>query len=90
MADSLDTAIDLFKSLAEERLNNHLLELNTRYGGEMPETSEVIRQAYEDHRRIFEREMETKKQQLAGSENPWLANEIEKLQTEYLGRLRKK
>jgi hypothetical protein len=86
MKENIDGAIEQFKSLAEERLNNHLLELNTRYGGEKPE-NDLIRQGYEDHRRIFEQELELKQQELAGSENPWLASEIEKIKQSYLHRL---
>lgn len=84
MKESIDSAIEQFKSLAEERLKNHLLELNTRYGGEMPETNDLIRQGYEDHRRIFEQELESKQQELAGSDNPWLSSEIEKVKQSYL------
>ncbi len=81
-------AISNFESMASERLNNHLMELNTRYGGELPESKDLLRQGYEAHRRIFETELEQEKQKIAGSDNPWLAGEIDRLKQDFLHRLR--
>lgn len=82
------TAISNFETMAAERLNNHLMELNTRYGGELPESKDLLREGYEAHRRIFERELEQEKQKLAGSENPWLAGEIDRVKQQFLERLK--
>jgi hypothetical protein len=82
-----NSAIAKFTSLAEERLNNHLMELNTRYGNELPESRDLLRQAYEEHRKIFSQELDQEKENLAGSENPWLSGELDNIQTHYLNRL---
>jgi hypothetical protein len=87
MKDNVDTAITRFTSLAEERLNNHLMELNTRYRDELPETRDLLRQAYEEHRQILTEELDREKEHLAGNENPWLSSELNKIQTHYLNRL---
>ena len=54
---------EIFVQLAEEKLRNHLYELNTRYWKKDVD-DETKRTAYYNHRRSFEQELDEKMQLL--------------------------
>jgi hypothetical protein len=79
--------IDLFAQFAEERLQNHRSELNTRYENERLGSEQLRSDAYRDHQKIFEEELNEKIKSLMQNENnPWLKGELENLRHKYTGR----
>jgi len=72
-----------FKKFAESRLDNHLEEINTLYENKKPDTGER-REAGNVHRKIFEEELTNKINEFQTG-NP---QEMEKLKSEYLGKLK--
>ena len=87
MSSEMGAQLENFKSLADTRLTNHLMEINTRYRGEAMESDALRTQAFEEHRSIFEREMDEEIAKLAGAANPWLASEMDGIKRAYLSRL---
>ena len=80
-------AIRQFENFAQERLSNHLAELNTRYENEKPD-KEVLQKAYQKHREIFNKELDEKIQSLLSSEsNSQLKGELVNIKDTYLSRL---
>ena len=77
-----------FQQFAEEKLNNHVGELNTRYENERLGSEELRQRAYQDHRNIYEQELDEKIHSLLRQgENDWLQGELQNLKHQYLGRL---
>lgn len=80
-------AIRQFENFAQERLSNHLAELNTRYENEKPDR-EVLLQGYQAHREIFNKELDEKIQSLLSSEsNTQLKGELKNIKDNYLSKL---
>jgi len=82
--------IEIFVQFAEEKLKNHLSELNTRYWYEGQErvSEDTRRNAYYDHRRIFERELDEKMGSLLSDENnSWLKGDLDNAKQNYLDKL---
>jgi hypothetical protein len=78
----------LFQQFAEDKLNNHVGELNTRYENERLGSEELRQRAYQDHRNIYEQELDEKIHSLLRQgENDWLQGELQNLKHQYLGRL---
>ena len=88
MNNNSDTTVQQFTVWAAQRLQNHLMELNTHYGAENVETKALLEQAFEEHREIFDRELQEELATLGDTNNPWLLNELEQVKKEYLERLR--
>ena len=80
-------ALQQFENFAQERLSNHLAELNTRYENEKPD-KEVLQKAYQKHREIFNKELDEKIKSLLSSEsNSRLKGELENIKDSYLPKL---
>ena len=80
-------AVQQFENFAQERLSNHLAELNTRYENEKP-GKEVLQQGYREHREIFNKELDEKIQSLLSSEsNSQLKGELVNIKDTYLSKL---
>ena len=80
-------ALQQFENFAQERLSNHLAELNTRYENEKPD-KDVLQQAYREHREIFNKELDEKIKSLLSSEsNSRLNGELENIKDSYLPKL---
>ena len=60
--------VQQFEQFAQERLSNHLAELNTRYENEEPDKQE-LQEGYQAHREIFNKELDEKIQTLLSSES---------------------
>lgn len=75
---------ELFVQFAEEKLKNHLAELNTRYWNEDVD-DKTRRTAYHNHREIFEQELDEKiRSLLANDNNAWLKGDLENSKQMYL------
>jgi predicted DsbA family dithiol-disulfide isomerase len=86
MSNKNDTVKE-FEQYAEVKLKNHIAELNTRYENEKPD-KEVLRQAYQAHREIFNKELDEKVQSLLSSEsNGRLIGDLENIKDTYLSKL---
>ena len=80
-------AVRQFENFGQERLSNHLAELNTRYENEKPD-KDVLQQAYREHREIFNKELEEKIQSLLSSEsNSQLKGELINIKDTYFSKL---
>ncbi|MEO6133830.1 MAG: hypothetical protein ABIP35_01680 [Ginsengibacter sp.] len=85
--ESKTEAVQQFEQFAKERLSNHLAELNTRYENEKP-YKEVLQQAYQAHREIFNKELDEKIQSLLSSEsNSQLKGELINMKYTYFSKL---
>ncbi len=79
--------VQQLEQFAQERLSNHLAELNTRYGNEKPEKQE-LQEGYQAHREIFNKELDEKIQSLLSSEsNIQLKGELKNIKDNYLSKL---
>jgi hypothetical protein len=79
--------VDLFAQFAEERLQNHRSELNTRYGNERLGSNQLRSDACRDHQKILEEELNEKiKSLMQNQNNPWLKGELENLRHKYTSR----
>ena len=86
MTNKNDTVKE-FEQYSEDKLKNHLAELNTRYENEKP-GKEVLQQAYLAHREIFNKELDEKIQSILSSEsNGGLKENLENMKDNYLSKL---
>ncbi len=86
MTNKNDTVKE-FEQYSEDKLKNHLAELNTRYENEKPD-KEVLRQAYQAHREIFKKELDEKVRSVLSSEsNGGLNEDLENIKDTYLSKL---
>ena len=46
--------IEIFSLFAQERLDNHLAELQTKYENRSMASKELTKEAYDNHKKIFE------------------------------------
>jgi hypothetical protein len=79
--------VKALKHFAEEELKNHLAELYTLYQNEPLSSKELKQQAYKEHQKIYNQELEDKIQSLLSTENPWLKDELESLKHSYVTKL---
>ncbi len=80
-------AIQQFEQFAKERLSNHLAELNTRYENEKID-KQTLQQAYREHQKIYDKELDEKVQSLLSSESKSsLKGELENIKDTYLSKL---
>lgn len=78
---------EMLMQFAEEKLKNHLVELNTRYLNEGVD-DETKRTAYHNHRQMFEQELNERIQSvLADENNAWLQGDLENTKHTYLEKL---
>ncbi len=71
------SATQNFQQFAEEKLQNHIAELNTRYENEKPD-KETMEQAFIVHRKIYLQELDEKLTSVLSSQkNDELNNEFE-------------
>ena len=86
MTNKNDTVKE-FEQYSEDKLKNHLSELNTRYENEKP-GKDVLQQAYQAHREIFNKELDEKIQSLLSSESSvGLKENLENMKDTYLSKL---
>ena len=52
--------IEIFSRFAQERLDNHLAELQTKYENRSMASKELTIEAYDNHKKIFEEELQEK------------------------------
>ena len=86
MTNKNDTVKE-FEQYSEDKLKNHLADLNTRYENEKPD-KEVLRQAYQAHCEILNKELDEKVQAILSSEsNVGLKVDLENVKDTYLSKL---
>lgn len=76
------TTEETFRKFAEERLHNHLVEINTLYENEEPDAGER-KEAGKVHQQIFKNELEGKIFELGSDKSA----ELEPIKSEYLNKL---
>jgi len=82
-----DNIVNSFRHFAEQKLRIHGNELRTRYRNQKPDPA-TMRDAYYQHRIIFENELKQERMNLTTDEqNEWIKAELELMQDDYLGRL---
>ena len=79
--------VGAFKQFAEKELKNHLVELNTRYQKESLSSHELKQQAYKEHQKNFNKELEDKIKSLLSTQNSWLKDELENLKHAFVTKL---
>ncbi len=80
--------LEVFNEFAKKRLENHLGELNTRYENEKI-NDETIKLAYDEHKKIYTKELEEKINSLLPSENnSGLKDELEKARNNFIAKLK--
>ncbi|MEO8861517.1 MAG: hypothetical protein ABI358_08850 [Ginsengibacter sp.] len=57
--------IEIFSRFAQERLDNHLAELQTKYENRSMASKELTQEAYDNHKKIFEEELQEKIESLS-------------------------
>ena len=78
--------IEHFRVFADTRLRNHVTELETRYQNR--EVDEGLKQqAYSEHRRIFQKELSDKMEELISTENEFLRPALGQLTDRFLDQL---
>lgn len=79
--------LEEFKQFAQERLNIHQRELDTRYENQAIDTA-TLRKAYSDHQEIYRQELQEKMEDLsAGEPGEWLRTELKTQQDQYISKL---
>lgn len=78
--------IEDFRQFATDKLNVHKKELQTRYENEKID-EETLAKGYAEHRKILEIELQEKVKLLAGSENPWLKEELNNISSNMVKQL---
>ena len=87
MTNKNDTVKE-FEHFCEDKLKNHLAELNTRYENAKP-GKEVLQQAYQAHRDIFKKELDEKIQSILSAESSdGLKESLVNIKDTYLPKLR--
>ena len=82
-----DNSVEIFNQFAEERLKNHLAELNTRYENEKID-SETMELAYAEHQKNYNKELDEKINSLLPAEkNAGLKSELENAGKSFLDKL---
>ena len=82
-----DNQLEVFSQFAEERLTNHLSELNTRYENEKID-KETMKLAYAEHQKIYSKELEDKINSLpSGDKNEELKSELQNASRSFLAKL---
>lgn len=78
--------IENFRVFAHTRLRNHVTELETHYQNR--EVDEGLKQqAYSEHRRIFQKELSDKMEELISTENEFLRPALGQLTDRFLDQL---
>jgi superoxide dismutase len=86
--------METFSRFAKERLDNHLAELQTKYENKAMASKELTQEAYDNHKKIFEEELQEKIESLSVENEDAHQKEkieeikhsfIEKLNQNYLG-----
>lgn len=79
---------ETFRDFAEKELENHLAELNTKYQNEPMSSKELKRKAYDEHTKIYRKELEQKENELLQNEkDESLKKELDNLKQRYLNKL---
>ena len=78
---------EIFTQFAKERLDNHLAELQTKYENKTP-SKELMQEAYDNHKKIFEEELQEKIQSLSGEiDNPNQKEKLEEIKHSFIEKL---
>ena len=78
-----------FKQFAQERLNNHLLELETRYENQAMSSKETVADAYKAHQKIYGNELDEKIKSLFESQkNDQAIRDLEEMRNTFYDKLR--
>ena len=80
--------IETFRDFAEKELNNHTGELETRYQNRELASNNLLQEAYKAHRKIFEKELADKIEELLTEENQFLRPALLELKERFVGKLK--
>ena len=80
-------AIEVFHQYAEDKLKDHFDELKTRYRNEKLASQELKKQAYNDQRKLYSRELDEKMQALLQDNDKEQKQKMEALKQTYVTKL---
>ncbi|GAC1590115.1 MAG: hypothetical protein NVS3B8_03890 [Chitinophagaceae bacterium] len=87
MADSAQQ-IETFRDFAKEKFQNHSLELDTRYQNRELASDDLKQQAYQEHQKIFEKELADKIGELLTEDNQFLRPALIELKESFVEKLK--
>ena len=80
--------VQQFKQFAQDRLNNHLSELKTRYENQAMSSKETVADAYNAHQKIYGNELDEKIKSLSESQkNDQAIRELEEMRNTFYDKL---
>jgi flagellar motor switch protein FliG len=84
-----DTAqqIETLRDFANQRLQNHIAELETHYQNRYLGSPDLKTQAHREHREIFQKELSDKMKELIKEENEFLRPALDQLRDKFLQKL---
>ncbi|MDQ6761254.1 MAG: hypothetical protein M3015_01350 [Bacteroidota bacterium] len=80
--------IEVFRDFAKNELENHLLELNTKYQNRKPAFDDLTKEAYSEHRQVLENELSEKIKELITEDNRFLRPSLEEIKEKYVDKLK--
>jgi len=84
--ENKSNAIQVFHQYAEDKLKDHFEELKTRYENEKLASDELKQQAFDEHQKLYSKELDEKMQSLS-HEDKELKHEMENLKETYVTKL---
>lgn len=80
--------VDEFRQYAENKLKNHLAELDTRYQDRPLDSEALLQDAYKEHQAIFSGQLDEKMKELvAANNNADQLKEMESIKQSYIDKL---
>ena len=80
--------IEEFRNFAQQELDNHLLELQTRYQDRELASNDLKNEAYDSHRQIFKNELLEKIETLVNKDNQFLRSSLDMIRESFVDKLR--
>lgn len=80
--------IEIFREFAEKELKNHNVELETHYQGRELASNDLKQQAYTGHKKIFEKQLADKIEELLTEDNQFLRPALNELKERFVEKLK--
>ncbi len=80
--------IEVFRDFAKKELENHLLELITKYQNREPASNDLMQEGYSKHCQIFKKELSEKMEEIISEENKFLRPALEEIKEKYVEELK--
>ena len=80
--------IETFRDFAEKELKNHAGELETRYQNRELASNNLLQEGYQEHQKIFEKELADKIEKLLTEDNQFLRPALIELKERFVEKLK--